>query len=155
MKLEADITNLLTVLRFTLVPAERRLLREHLGADDLSHLFVGPGNLSFERLARASSQDSLPGAFQMLAGSAYGPVLETGLEAFTKTGRLSDFEIRLKHYRLRWLAGLIPKCPLGIGVLLGYLALKTNEIANIGWVAQGINLGLKTETIRSELEFVG
>jgi vacuolar-type H+-ATPase subunit C/Vma6 len=43
---------------------------------------------------------------------------------------------------------------LGIGVLLGFLALKTNEIGNIRWVAQGINMGLKAEAIRAELEFV-
>ena len=73
---------------------------------------------------------------------------------YAKSGRLSDFEKELRRYRLRWMCGLIPKDPLGIGVILGFLALKTNEIGNIRWVAQGISLGLKPEAIRAGLELV-
>jgi V/A-type H+-transporting ATPase subunit C len=152
LKLEADLANLLTVLRFAQTPEERQHLRERLGAADLSLLFVGPGFLPFELLGRAGKQDSLDAAVETLAGSVYGSILAAGLDAFKKTGRLSEFEMRLKRYRLRWLAGLIARCPLGIGVLLGYLALKTNEIGNIRWIAQGINLGLKPEAIRAGLE---
>jgi vacuolar-type H+-ATPase subunit C/Vma6 len=43
---------------------------------------------------------------------------------------------------------------LGIGVVLGYIAIKTNEVSNIRWIAHGIDLGLKAETIRNELEMV-
>jgi vacuolar-type H+-ATPase subunit C/Vma6 len=46
---------------------------------------------------------------------------------------------------------MIPKDPLGIGVVLGYLALKLNEIRNLRWIAHGINSGLPVKIIRSEL----
>jgi vacuolar-type H+-ATPase subunit C/Vma6 len=44
--------------------------------------------------------------------------------------------------------------PLGIGVLLGYLELKINEVNNIRWIAQAIRLELRTDSIRSEMLFV-
>jgi vacuolar-type H+-ATPase subunit C/Vma6 len=49
---------------------------------------------------------------------------------------------------------LIPKDPLGIGVVLGYIALKINEVNNIRWIAQGANIGLKAEAIHLEVEFI-
>jgi vacuolar-type H+-ATPase subunit C/Vma6 len=52
------------------------------------------------------------------------------------------------------MAGQITKDPLGIGVVLGYVALKVNEVRNIRWITQGINLGLKADVVRSELETV-
>ena len=52
------------------------------------------------------------------------------------------------------MAAQISRDPLGIGVLLGYVALKVNEVANLRWIAQGINLGLKSEAIRAGLEIV-
>ena len=51
------------------------------------------------------------------------------------------------------MAGLIINDPLGIGVFLGYFALKKSEVTNIRWVAQGINLGLEADAIKAELEF--
>jgi vacuolar-type H+-ATPase subunit C/Vma6 len=50
--------------------------------------------------------------------------------------------------------GLIARDPLGIGVVLGYVALKENEVNNIHWIAQGINIGLKADVIREEVEFL-
>ena len=66
---------------------------------------------------------------------------------------MSDFEKQLNRFRLRWMSRLISKDPLGIGVLLGFLALKINEISNIRWIAQGISLRLKVDAIRTELEY--
>jgi vacuolar-type H+-ATPase subunit C/Vma6 len=52
------------------------------------------------------------------------------------------------------MAEQIKKDPLGIGVVLGYVALKVNEVNNIRWITHGINLTLKPEAIRAELEVV-
>jgi len=38
--------------------------------------------------------------------------------------------------------------------VLGYSALKVNEVGNLRWIAQGTNLGLNAESIRASLEFV-
>jgi V/A-type H+-transporting ATPase subunit C len=154
LDIEADLTNLLTALRFVHAPAERQVLYKRLGGDDLGRLFVGPGRLPFELLAQVREQDSPEGAVETLAGTPYQAPLRAGLEAYARSGRLSDLEKQLRRFRLRWMAGLIIKDPLGIGVPLGYIALKTSEVANIRWVAHGISLGLETNAIKAELEFV-
>ena len=153
LDLEADLANLLTALRFAHAPAERQVLRKRMGGNDLDRLFVGPGRLSFEFLVRVGGQDSVERAVEVLAGTPYQPPLRAGLEVYARSGRLSDLEKGLRHFRLRWMAGLIIKDPLGIGVPLGYCALKTSEVSNIRWITQGINLGLEADAIRAELEF--
>jgi V/A-type H+-transporting ATPase subunit C len=154
MEVEADLTNLLTALRFVHAPAERQMLQKRLGIDDLNRLFVGPGRLSFDLLTQIGEQDNWENAVELLAGTPYEPPLRAGLEAYAHSGRLSDFEKQLRRFRLRWMAGLIIKDPLGIGVPLGYFALKISEVTNIRWVAHGNRLGLKADAIEAELEFV-
>ncbi|MCJ7623388.1 MAG: V-type ATPase subunit [Anaerolineaceae bacterium] len=154
IQLEADLINLLTVLRFSDTPGERKHLREFLVSDDLAHLFVGPGKLPFSLLARAGKQDTVDAAVEAFTGTSYQEPLKTGLDLFAKSARLSEFERQLKRYRLSWMAMQITNDPLGIGVLLGYLALKNNEINNIRWIAEGISLGLKSDAIRTSLEYL-
>jgi V/A-type H+-transporting ATPase subunit C len=153
--LDADITNLLTVLRFIHAPVERKLLRQRLGSDQLQALFVGPGRLSFAALLRIAEQSTLPAALDQLASTPYEPALRLGLEAYTRSHRLSEFEKMLAHHRLTWLARGIAKDPLGLGVFLGYLALKVNEVLNLHWITNGISLGLTPAALRAELSFAG
>jgi vacuolar-type H+-ATPase subunit C/Vma6 len=154
LDMEADLTNLLIVLRFVHSPPERQILHRRLRMDDLCQLFVGPGRLPFALLKKVGEQDSLESAVEILAGTLYEPPLRAGLAAYARSQRLSDFEKQLRRFRLRWMAGLIIKDPLGVGVPLGYFALKTSEVTNIRWIAQGIDLGLEAEAIKAELEFV-
>ncbi len=154
LALEVDLANVLTALRFAHFPRERDLLRERLGINDVEYLFVGPGNISFQQLSSACRQDTVAAAIDVLSGTFFEPALRGGLELYAHSNRLSDIEKRLRHDRLAWMAGLIKKDPLGIGVILGYIALKVNEVGNIRWVAQGFNLGLKVDTIRADLEVV-
>jgi V/A-type H+-transporting ATPase subunit C len=154
LDLEADLANLLTVLRFAHTPSEHSFLNERIGSDDLTQLFLGPGKLEFALLAQAGTQDTVEAAISTLAESPYGITLKKGLEMYAHSAHLSSIEKCLKRFRLEWMNALIPKDPLGIGVVLGYIAVKINEVNNIRWIAQGINIGLKTETIRLEVEFI-
>jgi vacuolar-type H+-ATPase subunit C/Vma6 len=54
---------------------------------------------------------------------------------------------------LNWMSQWITKDPLGIGVFLGYLALKVNEVANLHWIARGISLGFGPAVLRAEMSF--
>jgi len=154
LALDADLTNVLTVLRFPPYPRERDLLREKIGTDEITHLFIGAGHIDYEILVDAIRQDTVTSAIESLSQTFFEPALRAGLEVYARTNRLSDIERQLKHYRLQWMAGQIKKDPLGIGVVLGYVALKVNEVGNIRWITQGINLGLKADAIRTELEMV-
>lgn len=154
LALESDLTNLITVLRFAHSPLERNYFREMSASENLSSLFVGPGHLPFALLAQAGSQDSLEAVAATLAETPYQAVLQNGLEAHAHSGLLSRVEKELRRFRLKKMTGLIAKDPLGIGVVLGYFELKINEINNIRWIAHGLNLGLKVDAIRSEVEYV-
>ena len=155
LKIEADTNNLLTVLRFAHEPEERRHLLESGGAGGVIELLVEPGFLPRPLLVNLGNQDNLEAAIDLLAGTRYKPALRMGLQAFKKTGRLSEIEKHLKRYRLNWLKNLIFKDALGIGVFLGYVALKINEINNLRWIAHGIHFGLEPREIKAELEVAG
>lgn len=154
LKLEADIANLLTILRFASAPTEREYLSKWVPGGNVRYLLVGPGSLSFDLLERVAEEGNLQSAIEHLEDTPYKRSLRSGLEAYTRSKRLSEFERHLKRYRLEWMTRQITRDPLGIGVPLGYLALKVNEVSNIRHIAYGIVLGLKKEEIKAELEFV-
>lgn len=152
--LNADIANALTILRFVHDPRERDVLRSKLGSEDVLPLFIKAGRIPIETLSTASKQEVISSAVESFAGTPVESALRAGLETFTRSNRLSDIEKQLRHFRLEQLAWLIQKDPLGIGVVLGYIALKINEVGNIRWIAQGINLDWKADAIQAELEIV-
>jgi V/A-type H+-transporting ATPase subunit C len=152
--LNADLANVLMVLRFAHAPHERDMLRRKLGSEEVERLFIKAGRIPFETLSTASRQDAVSTAVESFAGTELESALRAGLQIYSRSNRLSDIEKQLSHYRLKQLGWLIQKDPLGIGVVLGYIALKVNEIGNIRWIAQGINLDLKAEAIQAELETV-
>ena len=102
-------------------------------------------------LARAGRQDTVQAAVETLAGTPYTTPLIAGLEAYAQSAQLSNFEKHLLRFRLEWMSHQITQDPLGIGVLLGYLALKINEVNNIRWIAQALNLGYEAKAIIAEL----
>lgn len=153
LRLEADLINVHSALRLAAAPDEVKAVAGWLDTDALSALFVGPGRIPFDLLARAVRQEAVAGAVDLLAGSAYAGALASGMEQYRRTGRLSSFERQLLYFRLSRYASLIARQPLAVGVVLGYLALKANEIDNLRWIANGIHLGMKPENIRAELVF--
>ena len=152
LTLEADIINVLTALRFAQSPAERERIHEQLGTGEMARMFIQPSRIPIETLEGASRQDQVSSAVESLAATTLAPALRAGLEKYNASHRLSDIERQLKHYQLKWLARQIARDPLGIGVVLGYVALKVNEVGNIRWIAHGINLGLPLDSIRADLE---
>ncbi|MBI3962025.1 MAG: V-type ATPase subunit [Deinococcus sp.] len=154
LALEADIGNIMTALRLVGTPDTAGLLRKHLGSEDATALFIGPGRAPLTLLAEAAHQETVPRAIQILAPTPYGATLTGALEAYAAAPRLSVFERALAQRQLQHAASLIASDPLGIGVLLGYLALKTNEVANLRLMAQGLLLAEEPERILAELRFV-
>ncbi len=148
LALDADINNLLTIMRFAHLPAERP------PEEQLAEYFLGPGRLSHRLLTRAGREQTIPLAIGALSGTRYEAPLRAGYQDFVLTGRLSDIEKQLMRFRLQWMAGLVLKDPLGIGVVLGYVALKVNEVGNIRKLAEGIVLGVTPHEILEDLEMV-
>jgi V/A-type H+-transporting ATPase subunit C len=152
LKIQADLANLNTVLRCASATEEREALQEWLESEDLGAFFLGPGYLPLDLLIQASQQDTLEAAVETLAGTAYQDTLRNALRTFNRSGRLSVFEQDLRRYYSSWTTKQGLGDPLGIGVLLSYLALKTNEVRDIRWIAQGVHLGFDLRDIKEELE---
>lgn len=62
-----------------------------------------------------------------------------------------DFERALDLATAQALAGRYRGDPLGLGIVVGYLALKTYEVANLRLMARGAFLGLPREAVRREM----
>lgn len=144
---DADVANIMTALRLVGAPVAQA------GRDNGARLFVEPGRVPFALLGEAARQESVPRAIEILAETPYGETLTGALDAYAASAHLSVFERALAQRQLQYAANLFAADPLGIGVLLGYVALKTNEVANIRAIAQGTMLGDKPERIRAELLF--
>ncbi len=150
---EADAANILTALRLIGATDTATAVREHFGVDNVGQLFVGPGQIQFAQLTEAAHKASVVEAVNVLADTSYGELLAGAMEAYIASGHLSVFERALSRRRLQRTAKLLARDPLGIGVLLGYVTLKTNEVSNLRTIAQGLMLGDKPDRIRAELMF--
>ena len=146
---DADLINLTTIIRMIQSSAHGEMPELNL-----DRMFIKSGHLALRLLERAIHQQTLENAVDVFAGTIYELPLKSGLNAYHRTSRLSDIEKHLRQFRLRRRTRLIIQNPLGIGVLLGYLALKLNEISNIRLIAYGIIVGMETNRIHQELEFV-
>lgn len=154
LALEADMVNLMTMLRFAHAPAERQRLRGLEGLGELSALLVAPGRLSEKQLLRTGAAATVEEALAALEGSPYARPLAAGFAAYRQSRRLSDLERALWRYKVRHLALYISRDALGIGVPVGYIALKDNEARNIRAIAWGIYLRQPADSIRQSLEII-
>ncbi len=151
LAVEADLFNLQTVIRLAQTRAGSRTKVEEA---DVRRQLVGPGHLSFDDLVHAAGQPDVEQTMVYLMRHTYRAPLAAGLEAYRKSKRVTDIERQFRLYRLRWQAGLVATDPLGIGVFLGYFALKLNEIGNLRWIAYSIGQGQEAAAIRAGLEIL-
>lgn len=142
LKLEADVVNLLVTLRFIHFSPAQQVVES---------LYVKAGHLSHPLLTQAA-HTTMQEAITVLRSTPYGGVLTESWNRYHKTRLLSEFERGLHRYRTHALAQNIARDPLGIGVPLGYWALKDNEIRNLRAIAWGIQMGHTPDTIKQSLE---
>jgi len=147
--IEADITNLNNLLR--LVNASRDF--EELGGD-LQDYLVEAGNISKKTLLSLAKMEDVESIIHHLAGGKYGPYLKQALKNFKDNGYLSEFEAQMRIFMLNWLSSLPRTFPLGIGIPLGYAAIKRSEIRNIRWIAKGVQSCFEPADIKANLERV-
>jgi ATP synthase A1 C subunit len=146
---QADHINLSLVLRMVGNPIQAERLEQKLMG-----LMVHSGSLSLDFLKELLKQENLDQAVELCNKTAYYSVLQTGLRNSKLSAKRSQIEDALRLSLLNWAAKLIPEHPLGIGVPLGYLTLKRNEVRNLRWISLGILEGIPSAEIINGLEKV-
>lgn len=151
-----DAANVLTALRLAGRPQALALLREQLAASGEAHehLFLEGGRLSTSRLLEASGASTVAAAVTSLAVAPYEALLAEGLEVYERSDRISAFERAFRREHLRRASALFMRDPLGIGVVIGYLALKTNEVTNLRTIGHWLYLEERPEEIQKEMVLV-
>jgi vacuolar-type H+-ATPase subunit C/Vma6 len=142
--IEADITNFNTILRVVNAP-------DHFQNTDLKAYLIAQGNISQKLLLKLSKFASIEEVARALFATKYGAFLKKGLECYTDTHLISEFENQMRMYLLTWQAKLVKLNPLGIGVPLGYYARKRTEIRNLRWIGKGISSGFEARYIKDNL----
>lgn len=154
MRLELDVLNILLSLRLVRYPEERQVLKMRFGNDGLEGILPAEGTIPASFFDRIVATKSLNAALDVLADTRYAAAMQEGRHASERTGLLSEYERALRRYQLRWLSAQIVQDPLGIGVVLGYLAEKGNEISNVRRAARGVQMKQPQASIQAEMELV-
>jgi vacuolar-type H+-ATPase subunit C/Vma6 len=119
-----------------------------LGKEDRLRFFIPGGGRVDERLFLALSSDQTQAqAWARLRAQGF-PVktLPQDLIAFER-----EFDVRMANaLAARYVAG----DPLGPDIVIGYLAMKSAEVANLRLIARAKFLGLAREVTRRELVLV-
>lgn len=146
-QIEADIINLNTLLRFAGSETGHKAI-----GDSVNNYFINAGYIRQKKLIDLAKTKSVDEMIHGFYNTRYSAFLRKGLECFHSTNLISEFENQMRMYLLIWSAKLPRRFPLGVGVPLGYVALKKSEIKNLRWIAKGVVSGFKPSFIRENLE---
>ena len=145
--IETDIVNLNITLRYVNTPDSPEL-ENH----PIDYYLIQGGSLPPELLVSISSAGNVEDAVKRLVNERYHEPLLRAIGLFHENGLLSNFERELRLYALKWMGKLPKQNPFGIGVPIGYTALKKSEIRNIRWIAKGISSGFTPDFIKENFE---
>ena len=150
-QLDADITNLMTVLRLAGVQGKERFLEQQFDTPDLEVLLVGPGRIPFGQLLAAANKETVTAAIAAFLGGPFAAPLQAALPHYQQTGQLSQLEQRLRAEPLRLARTFFVAAADDIGIFLGYLILSQNETANLRRIGHGLDLGQPAGEIQADL----
>ena len=111
--------------------------------------FIIPnGSLSREVMDECLSLGNIHEIVSRLSNTMYGETLRASLNEYKRSNSLMNFEINLKRFFIDRSYRIMRKNMLNIGLILGFLVLKTNEIENLRAIGTGISEGLNRNEIR-------
>jgi V/A-type H+/Na+-transporting ATPase subunit C len=144
--LQADSVNLLTVFR---------MLKSDVGDID-PKMFYLPGGVYvdeqlFDTLAGLSDVDEV---LDGLKNTPYARQLEAVIANYEEEHSLSVFERALEDFVMRKALDAGRGDPLGVGITIGYLWAKQNEITNLRIIVKCTSVGMPADRMRKELILV-
>lgn len=143
---EVDALNLSSVLRLCAGSDG------HADGEGAAELLAGGARLTPGFLAPLCALGDVGTVVGRLGDTPYGPVLDSAMPSFRETGRASVLERALERHFGRWSLSLGRGDPLGIGIVIGYLAGKTREVVNLRLIARSIWLGVSSAAIFDQLQ---
>ncbi|GAB4284193.1 MAG: V-type ATP synthase subunit C [Coriobacteriia bacterium] len=141
--IQVDTINLVTCLR---------LLNSDIGDQDPKRFYL-PGGLRvteqlFLDLAAKSDVDEV---YDRLKKTPYGRTVEEVAVKYIESGSVAVFERALEDYLMRKAFAAGQGDPLGVGIVIGYLWAKANEVTNLRIVVKGVSVGMPVDRMREEL----
>lgn len=146
VKMQIDISNLVTVFRFQKADVE------HI--DVASYFLDGGDAIGRDLFLQLAHMSDLDEALERLKGTPYGKALDDVSMKFLEENSIAVFERALEDFLMRKALTMATGDPLGVGVAIAYLWAKQNEITNLRIIVKGKAVGMPEERMRGELILV-
>ncbi|MEE4194477.1 MAG: V-type ATPase subunit [Anaerolineae bacterium] len=146
LDMEADFINLLLAIRsVSTSQTDHNLVLDQM---------VPPGKISTRQLKQFMDASTLDEAFAGLPHHPFKLAFQEIEEEYERFANISDLEKQMRLLRLEIYLKWYQNDPLGIGIPLGYMALKQNEQRNLSWIGRCIHFRLPAQTIQDNLEIL-
>lgn len=140
---EIDAMNVMTLLKCK---------RENLTADRIVGFFVfGGAEITEKEFARLSSLEGTDQLVTELAKLRMNEDIKDSLDAFRRTGSLSEVALALQRYTLKSAEKFSHVYPLSVLPIVDYIIRKKIEVDNIRIIARGKESGMDPELIKKLL----
>lgn len=124
--------------------------------EELILTFFIPGGRAVDKnkfLALAQN-DEPSDVIEGLSATTYGRILQEAEIGYLERGRVSILERRLEQFLITKAVSMYQVDLLSIGVILGYVWAKFNEVVNLRIIMRGKAVGMPMENIKEELVLV-
>lgn len=144
--IQIDTSNLVTVFRFQ---------KADVSDVDAGQFFLSGGPaIKRDFYMSLAAMSDIDEALDRLRGTPYGKALDDVAVKYLEENSIAVFERALEDYLMRKALGLGTGDPLGVGVVVGYLWAKQNEITNLRIIVKGKSVGMPEARVRGELILV-
>ena len=144
--LQVDSINLLSTFR---------LLKSDIGDVEPSMFFLdGGAHISRELFLQMAALSDVDEVLDALKSTPYTGQLEGVVVRYEQERSIAVFERALEDYVLRKALDAGRGDPLGIGIVIGYLWAKQNEVTNLRIIVKGNSVGMPADRMRKELILV-
>jgi V/A-type H+-transporting ATPase subunit C len=122
--------------------------------DPMEFYLEGGAYISRELFASLTQLSDVDEVLDQLKPTPYAKQLESVIALYFEEGSLAVFERALEDYVMRDALDAGHGDPLGVGITIGYLWAKQNEVTNLRIIVKGTSVGMPADRMRKELILV-
>lgn len=123
--------------------------------EQIQPLFVPGGKeITLKQFVDLAQKNDVEALAKGLEDTSYGLVLNKTLSRYQETGSLSALERKLEENLVEKTISMYNKGPLCIGIIIGYIWMKFNEIVNLRIISRCKGMGVPERKIREEIILV-